>query len=145
MSIIQYIKNNQVNKIATELIEKSKNSLLLTMILNDEVNTVSSSYINLIRRKVEQGILVRRIGFGTKSDYKKALIPYREILSSKKFIFKHSPDFSSAQRLLISDKKEMLFAVYIKRKDKLVFYTKSKEIINGFVNYFNKIFDKIKT
>jgi len=139
MAIINFIPEKSILPTAFRLVEKSKKTLYLTMILKEELKTTSDEYLALIRRKILEGVLIKRIGFGSQEDYEKGLAQLGVRLS-KNFYFKHCPDLRKAQRLLISDKKEMIFAVYIDRKRKVVFYTRYKPLIRAFVAYFKEVF-----
>lgn len=138
MSLIKLIPKNSVLNTAINLINKSKKTLNMTMIMEDELNSFSPDYIRLLKSKIAKGVMIQRIGFGSKKQYQQALQQLSYLKLPKNFIFIYCPQIAIAQRLLISDEKEMLFAVYTDKKNKLVFYTKSKEVINGFLNYFNK-------
>lgn len=142
MSLIKLIPKKSVLNTAMNLIKKSKKSLIMTMIMNDELNSISSNYINLLKYKITEGIMIKRIGFGTKNQYQKALqqLLYSEL--PKNFIFVFYPNMSIAQRLLISDNKAMLFAVYIGIHSKMVFYSKNKFVIKGFIEYFKNVYKK---
>jgi sugar-specific transcriptional regulator TrmB len=143
MPIIKFIPENNVLKTAIRIVKKAKKTLFLTMLLEEEIKRLSPEYIKLIKKKVSEGLIVKRIGFGTKKEFEVALKQSRINKTAKNFLFKFCEDVKLYQRLLIADEKEMLFAVYIKQDQKNIFNTKSKEIIIGFVNYFNIIFDNI--
>ncbi len=140
MNIIKFIPKEKVAELGFALVKKARKNLRLTMIMSDELSTTASAYLKLLKRKIDQEIDIKRVGFGTKTEYLKA---YKQLgIVGKNFVFKHNPDMKQAQRLLISDEKEMLFAVYLNKTERLVFYTRSKPIINGFINYFNEIFNR---
>lgn len=135
--IIQYIPEEKVLKFAVNLIKKSKKTLHLTMIMRKELATTSKDYVDLLKRKTSQGVHISRIGFGTKKDYQKAKAQIGKKLP-KNFTFTYYPNLKLTQRMLIADEKEMIFAVYEKKK-RLVFYTKEPEIIKGFLNFYEKV------
>ncbi|HUW22331.1 MAG TPA: hypothetical protein VMW41_06745 [Candidatus Bathyarchaeia archaeon] len=109
------------------------------MMMKEELKAISDEYLGLIRRKIQEGVLIERIGFGSQKDYEKALVQLG-LRPFKNFYFKYCPDLRKAQRLLVSDKKEMIFAVYMDQEKKLVFYTKYKPLIRVFLAYFKEIF-----
>jgi hypothetical protein len=144
MSIIKFIPEEKVFKKALSLVKKAKKNLYLGMIMKEEVKNTSIEYLNLLKRKIKEGIKIKRIGFGNKKEYQKALEQLGLKALPKNFIFKQCSDHNKFQRLLIVDEKEMLFAAYLNSKNKIVFYTKCKPIIEGFIKYFQKVFDSSK-
>ncbi len=138
MGIIKNISKKQILQTALRLVGKSKKTLHLTMFMEEELYNSSQKYVRFLRKKISQGILVKRIGFGTKSQYKSALKQLGLIKLPKNFHFLYSIS-KNIQRLLISDKKEMLFAVYTGNRSKIVCFTKSHLIVKAFLNYFNNI------
>lgn len=144
MSLIKLVLENNVLALGMKLVKRAKKSLDLTMMLDDELTTTSKEYTNLLKKKINQGLEIRRIGFGDEKGYQKALKQLGFETLPDNFFFVLCSDTSLYQRLLISDKKKMLFAVYTDKNKKMVFYTKCKQIIDGFINYFNLIFCKTK-
>lgn len=152
--IIQYIPEEKVLEFAFQLIKKSKKSLYLTMIMREELMTTSKEYLDLLKRKILQGVFIRRVGFGNKKEFEKANKQLGFTNPSSNFKFRYYPDLQFAQRMLIVDKKEMLFAVYSNKfqrekfervytkNNRFVFYIRRPIIIKGFTNFFNEIFRK---
>lgn len=139
--LIQFIPKDKVLKTAIRLIKKSKKSLILTMIMDEEINSQSQNYINLLKKKINSKVIIKRIGFGNRNLYKKALGKFNFKIIPNNFLLKYCSNLN-IQRLLISDEKEMIFAVYTNKytNDKLTLYTKSRAIVNGFLKYFNETF-----
>lgn len=139
MTIIKFIPQSEVVDYGFKLVKKAKKSLYLTMIMKDELVSTPPEYLTLLKQKITQGLQIKRIGFGNKKDYHRSIeqIGYKHVPDN--FIFRYCNNINLAQRLLISDEKEMLFAVYKNKHQKAVFYTRSKPIIKGFLNYFKII------
>lgn len=144
MGIIKFIPENQVLPLALRLVRQSKKSLYLTMMMREELRSVSKDYLDTLREKIKQKIVVNRVGFGTKQEYKEALRLFEFKRIPPNFSFRYLPLTRESQRLLISDEKEMVFAVYLGKKKKLVFYTDYKPIIKAFLTYFKENFKKAK-
>ncbi len=140
MYIIKPVPTNKVAFFGYRLVKKAKSNLRLTMIIADELSTTSPEYLKLLKRKIAQGLDIKRIGFGPKNQCLKA---YKQLtVARNNFAFKCNPDMKLVQRLLIVDEKEMLFAVYQSKSEKSVFYTQSKPIIKGFANFFDDVFKR---
>jgi len=142
MGIIKFIPENQVLPLALRLVRKAKKSLNVTMMMGEELKATSKVYSTLFLRKIKEGIIVKRVGFGTKTEYQKALgtFPFRE--SPSNFLFGYAPLNKRSLRFLISDEKEMIFAVYKDKSNKIVFYVGYKPLIEAFLLYFNNIFKR---
>lgn len=139
MPLIQNIPEKKVLSTALQLVKRAKKSLFLTMIMKEEIQILSDPYMKLLRQKAQDGIGIKRIGFGTRKDYIIAMQQLKQYSLDQYIQFKHIFSLSKAQRMLIVDEKEMIFAVYTNKTDKLVFYTRYKTLVGVFVNYFTNL------
>lgn len=143
MRIIREINKNHVLRIAMKLVRESKKTVHGTMILKEETRNLSKEYFTLMNKKVSSGLRVKRIGFGTHKDFAIA----RQQLGYSSVIvrggFKLCSNTNLAQRMLIADKKKMIFAVYQSKDIKRVFYTENKFIVRGFLSYFDNLFSSL--
>ena len=137
---IQYVPKQKVLQKGMRLIQKSKRSLYLTMIMKLELRTTRKEYVDLIKRKISQGIVIKRIGFCTKREYEEAKKQMDLVFSPRNFQFKYFTK-GRVQRMLIADKKEMLFAICSKR-ERHVFFTKDALIIKSFLKLFDSIYSR---
>lgn len=136
--MIKIVDNkNIVEKVKKEL-EKAKREILATMLLQEEfISPLPASYHNLLRRKVKQGAILKRLGFGTRVEYAKIKERYK--IDSKNYFFRYRTDLSKYQRLLIIDREKLFF-----KAAETFFETQNKELINSFVKYFIKEFKEGK-
>ena len=142
MAIIKIIPGDQILSTAKNIVRSTKKQLLLTMLLDIELETTNSGYLKLLEQKHHQGIIIKIICFGTVRDYESALKKFK-FPKQQGYTTKLCSDINLAQRLLISDNKAMIFAVYTNNIDKVVCYTENRLIIKGFIDYFNRLFVKI--
>lgn len=124
------------------LVEKSvgqaKSEIVVTMLLCEEINhPLPSVYFNLLKKKVEDGITLKRLGFGRKEDYNK--IKQKIGIKRKNYIFKYISGESQYQRLLIIDRKKLYFGI-----NGLFFQGNYRPLIGVFLDYFNQYFRKGK-
>lgn len=140
--MIKLIPKNQVLKLAIKILKRTNYNLHLTMFMKEEIKKPSEKYNGILRKKILDGVAVKRIGFGNKIQYHKAIKQLNLPTTFNNFSFNYST-CKKRHRFLIADNKEMLFAVYLTTSYKLVFYTRSTSVITSFLSYFKAI-SKIK-
>lgn len=143
MKVISEVRDGDVFRVAFKLVSESRKTVHATMMLKEETRNLSKEYIALMKRKVSSGLLVKRIGFGKLKDFDIACqkLGYSPVKGSGGF--KMCSNINFAQRMLIADKKKMLFAVYKDNDAKQVFYTENKFIVRGFLRYFDNLFSSL--
>ena len=115
---------------AINLVSKSKNQILLTMNLDEEIsNPLPQIYLNKLQYKSNRGIHIVRLGFGKKQNFKK-LYEQKPKFNNFKFIFAGS--LKNYLRMIVVYREKAIF----KLEDK-VFYTDYKPLINSLIQLFN--------
>ncbi len=130
-------KKDIVNEVEKE-VRKAKKEILASMLLSEEVkNPLPVSYRNLLAKRIDKGVVLKRIGFGTREEYVKISKQYR--IESQKYFFRLEKDPSIYQRLLIIDRRKLFFKI-----DKTFFESDNQQLIDIFLDYFLKRFKKGK-
>ncbi len=134
--MIKSINKKKVVGCVRKKIKKAKKKIIATMLLSEEIkNPLPKSYHKLLQKKVQQGILVKRLGFGTKEEYNQINFMYK--FNSKNYIFKYETDINYYQRLIIIDGKLLFFGV-----EDMFFQSSYKQLIEAFLSYFSSVFKK---
>lgn len=132
------INKKDVLREVDKSVSKAKSEIVATMLLREEINhPLPVSYFDLLKKKVEDGIILKRLGFGRKEDYNK--IKQKIGIKRKNYIFKYISGESQYQRLLIIDRKKLYFGI-----DGLFFQGNYRPLIGVFLDYFNQYFSKGK-
>lgn len=136
--LFKLINKKEILKEVKKNVSLAREEILATMLLKEELeNPLPVSYFNLLRNKVNEGISLKRLGFGTKEEYNKVS---SKILSDKKnYIFRFTTKELDYQRLIIIDRKKMFFSI-----DNLYFMSIHKPLIKVFADYFGRNFEKGK-
>lgn len=136
--LFQIIQKKEILQQVKKAIFLARREILATMFLKEELrNPLPISYFNLLRKKINEGILLKRLGFGTKEDYNR--IKDRNKIESNNYEFRCIIQESKYQRLIVIDRKKLFFGV-----DGLYFASTHMPFIEVFVNYFNYNFKKGK-
>jgi hypothetical protein len=132
MKLYSQISKKQAIEFAKNLVIKAKKEIIATMNVDEEYShPLPESYHNLLAKKVGNGIMVTRYGFGSIRVFKKLQSHYPVI----RFLYVGKID--SYQRMLITDKKRGMFAVGNK-----FFYTDFVPLIESLVKYIKIIYNK---
>ena len=91
-------------------------------------------YALQLQTKLNEGISVKRLAFGSEEDFSKFTLVDRA--SGSSYTLKHVSG-GSYQRMLLVDKKELLFALDQDGKREF-FYTNCPSIVGVFLSYFQK-------
>ncbi|PJE63059.1 hypothetical protein COU88_01575 [Candidatus Roizmanbacteria bacterium CG10_big_fil_rev_8_21_14_0_10_39_6] len=137
--IISYVPETEVYSRAFQLLRECKNTLHLTMIMDKELDTPSTKYMQLLKKKIAMNIEVKRVGFGTKKQYGRAMRQLGYTTLPNNFRFKYTTDRKTVQRMFLVDSTKLLFAVYL-QDQRFVFYTRHKVLVQGFLTFFNMLF-----
>lgn len=136
--LFEQIDKKDILMIVRRNVSKAKKEIIVTMLLKEELkNPLHFSYFNLLKKKVNKGVFLRRLGFGRKEDYNK--IKDRNKIESNNYEFKYVVRESKYQRLIIIDGKKFFFGI-----DGLYFTSTYKPFIEVFMKYFSYNFKKGK-
>lgn len=136
--LFEQIEKKDILRIVKKNVSKAKKEILATMLIVEELsNPLPFSYFNLLKKKVNEGVFLRRLGFGRKEDYNK--IKERNRLEGNNYEFRYFIKESEYQRLIIIDGKKLFFGI-----DGLYFASTHKLFIEVFINYFSYNFKKGK-
>lgn len=129
------ISNRKVFAKAINLVGKAEKEILVTMDVDEErKRPLPQGYHNLIAKKCQEGVLVTRIGFGTKE----AFYALRRIHPRKpNFIFIYGGPARGYQRMLVVDKSAALC-----RLGDQNFCTKFKPFVQSLVIFFEILYNK---
>lgn len=134
--LIQSIDKKEIAKLVAKSIKDAHSEIVATMLLREEIlNPLPSSYHTLLKKKTEQGIQFKRLGFGIKKDY--VTIRRRIGLVNKNYIFKCNKDNSLYQRMIIIDRSKLFFGV-----ENSFYFSIHKPLIMVFLQYFSAFFQK---
>jgi len=134
--MIESINKKNIVRCVGKEVKKAKKEIFATMLLSEEIkNPLPNSYHALLQKKVQQGVLVKRLGFGTKEEYNQISFMYK--FNSKNYIFKYETDINYYQRLIIIDGKLLFFGV-----ENMFFQSSYKQLIEAFLSYFSSVFKK---
>lgn len=119
-------------------VKKAKREIVATMLLREErENPLPNSYHTLLKKKLKEGIRIKRLGFGTKEDYNK--IVKKIGVSKGNYLFKYIKEKNRYQRLIIIDQKKLFFGT-----NGLFFQSDYGPLIKVFLDYFTENFNKGK-
>lgn len=136
--IFKIISKKEILREVRRSVSLAKKEILATMLLREELrNPLPISYFNLLKKKVNEGVFLKRLGFGKKEDYNK--IKEKNKLESNNYEFRYIIQESEYQRLIIIDKEMIFFGI-----DGLYFTSIHNPLIKVFSNYFDHNFEKGK-
>lgn len=137
MLITQIKKGDVVNSVM-ENVRHAKKEVLATMLLSEEIiSPLPILYHRLLIQKINNGIVLKRLGFGRKEDYN--TIKDKIGITSEQYIFRYSAHVEEYQRLLIVDRKIIFFGV-----GQGFYSSVYAPIIKAFLNYFLDQFERGK-
>ena len=119
------VSKEEVLNFVHDLIEKSvSKSIWLTMRSDDD--PLPDWYFDLLRRKAEEGVKIRRIGFGNASFFE---TERRIHIVHPNYSFRFSN--SQYQRMLLVDRSKLLF-----KTAEGIWYTEDHDAISKYIRYF---------
>lgn len=133
---IQTVPKEEIVTLVTQAVKNAKQEILVTMLMSEEIaQPLPKSYRNLLKEKVKKGIVLQRLGFGSEEEYNsvKTLYP----IVSGKYTFRYLKNISEYQRLIVIDKKQLVFGV-----DGIFMRSEYQPLILVFIDYFFKHFRK---
>lgn len=132
--LFEKVNKNNILKEVKKSISQAKKEIMATMLLSEEIKKpLPISYFKLIKKKVNQGVTFKRLGFGAKEDYND--IKQKLVINGENYIFKYVTDEDKYQRLMMIDRKKLFFGI-----NGLFFESRYKPLIKIFLDYFMKYF-----
>lgn len=134
--LFQEVNKKDILKIVQKELGKGKKEILATMLLSKEFSSpLPASYHDLMKKKISEGVVIKRLGFGKRGEYTKI----KKILAmiSKNYQFRYSSQVDKYQRLLIIDRKILFFGIH-----GLFFQSTYKPLVQAFLQYFEGLFKK---
>ncbi len=116
-----------------EGIDGATSSVQMTMNLAEEIATpLPHRYHALLKDKLDKGVQITRVGFGTNGDFQ--IVQGRHDFSSSDFRFVHYPRTSEYQRMIMIDGRRIFF-----RTPDGFYTTGNPEVIKRFQDYFTTV------
>ena len=131
--MLQEIPLDEALGTAMNMVSSARASIRMTMRATEETeNPIPDAYFELLRQRIEEGVHVTRIGFGSQKEF--LLLEHRVKSDAPNYAF-YRTDESDYRRMLLVDGARLLFA---KDTDigRQVFYTEDSEIIRAYEQYF---------
>lgn len=130
-------KKNIVKDVMHE-IGTAQKEIIATMLLSEEIGQpLPKTYHSLLKKKLDEGVMIKRLGFGTREDYN--TIKHKYNYQSKQYSFRYRIKLSDYQRLLIIDKKRIFFKV-----GTIFLESSNRSIVAVFITFFKKQYKKGK-
>ncbi|MFH1252973.1 MAG: hypothetical protein V1664_01420 [Candidatus Uhrbacteria bacterium] len=141
MTTLREVPPDKILSTAFSLIRDAKTEILATMDFKEELaQPLPEEYFLLLKQKVFNGIILKRLGFGTKNEYTK--FATKKPLASKNYFLIHAKN-DDYQRMLMVDRNKMILAKNFKNQRKF-FFSDDPKCIKKYLDYFN-YYLKIKT
>lgn len=136
--MINILNKDEVVNVVKKKVGKAKKEILATMLLSEEIlSPLPDSYHALLVERVNSGVVLKRIGFGTKKDY--TIIKSKYLIESNRYKFKYITNIKKYQRMIIIDKQNLFFGV-----NGTFFHSAYKPLVIAFRKYFKDYFMKGK-
>jgi len=137
MYTLEEVKKTRILKKAMAIIKRARKEILATMALAEEERTpLPQEYFFLLNLKLRKGVIVRRLAFGSRRAFAKFKEKHREEFKKNNYKCRLVSPINY-RRMLISDRKELLYAEE-QRKGRRYWYSRSPIQIKKFLNYFEK-------
>ncbi len=112
----------------------------VTMQAGEEMrNPVRAEYYGLLEKKMEEGVQIIRVGFGSPAEF-------TVLMAQRPYIHSHHPNYTfrrvnnvGYQRMLMVDDSRMMFRVY-EQDIPRVYYTEDEETIRQYLDSFSTHF-----
>lgn len=138
MSTPKKVKTSNILQKVIDIVKLAKQEILATMDLNEELEKpLSAEYFSLLNKKMQEGVVVKRLAFGTDVDFK--------TFNNKNDI--HSENYECVltgsenyKRMILIDQK-YLFFVEETEGGRNFFFTTEKKCIKKFLDYFSCEFE----
>lgn len=135
MSTLKEVNTSNILQKAMSIIRSAKQEILVTMDLAEEITKpLPLEYFSLLNEKMKMGIRMKRLAFGSISDFR--IITQRHKVTNKNYKCTLAAT-KNYQRMLLVDNKYLLFTIDDKNKRRF-FYTIDPQYIKKFSQYFRK-------
>lgn len=135
--LFEQIDKKDILTIVKKNVSMAKKEILATMLLREELSSpLPPAYFNLLKKKVNEGVFLKRLGFGRKEDYNNIKSKHN---SKNNYKFRYNTQESKYQRLIIIDRKKLFFG-----NSGMFFQSTYKPLIKVFLDYFFEYFRKGK-
>ncbi len=136
MNTLQEIKKANIKKKVMYQIKKAKQEILVTMdIAEEKYSPLPVEYFLLLEKKMKEGIKIKRVLFGPKSECTSFIIGMKKLSSSFTGKYTKSKNY---KRMILIDQE----VLYIKNsQDEKYYVTHNEKIIKSYLIYFNKFLD----
>lgn len=135
--IIRVVSTDEIVATVTKAIVSATTEILATMLMGEELlHPLPEKYHKLLSAKVREGIVLRRLGFGSRDEYNRLANRY---LQHDAFEFKYQEKISRYQRMICVDGRVLFFGT-----DGVFLATTYKPLIDVFKTYFIGEFEKTK-
>ncbi len=139
MSTLQEVSTSAILKKALSIIQSAKVEVLVTMDLAEELaKPLPEEYFLQLQQTLNEGVSVKRLAFGSDSDFKKfnsrqvfTGLNYKCVLSRLHFY----------RRMMLVDRSLLMFAVEREGKRRF-FFTQDKNVITAYLDYFVELLEK---
>lgn len=106
-SLILEVDSGNIVSLVKETVGRAKTEILATMHLDQEITSpLPTVYHQLLERKMSEGVILRRLGFGTRKDFEQVEGLYAS--NSDNYDFRLHEDVDAYQRMIIVDKEQLL-------------------------------------
>jgi hypothetical protein len=136
MSTQSEISTNDIISRAMSIVADAKYEILATMDLAEELaNPLPNEYFFLLQEKMNQGVNLNRLAFGTKEEF----VQFQKNQPSRPEYACHLAKKGDYRRMLLIDRKELMFATS-DSPEKKFFFTEEQKTIERYLKYFFKLF-----
>ena len=122
-----------------DVVRSAGQEIVATMDLNEELEKpLSVEYFSLLRKKMQEGVVVKRLAFGTKANFE--IFNNRNDTGGKNYtcVLAKSKNY---KRMILIDRKYLFFAKETKT-GRNFFFTTEKKRVEQFFDYFSCEFQK---
>jgi hypothetical protein len=134
---VSIIPADRIREEVMEAVSQAEREINMSMLLSEEVeegkDRLPDSYHKLLADKLSEGVVIHRLGFGSRQDFKQ--INERLRWEYDNFVFSHIPNASWYQRFIMIDKKKLFFfadSSYVKTENKQII-----EVLDTYIRDFS--------
>ena len=130
------IASSDIVSVAMRLVGSAQHTIEATMDISEEIKRpLPGSYFGLLKSKMDEGVMVVRVGFGSQKDflYVQAKMPIHA-----QYVCKHFLDIKKYKRMLLIDSSFLLYALETKM-GRRYYYTVNPCKIAEYRHYFQQI------
>ena len=117
------------------IVRSARKEILATMDLTEEIERpLPSGYFLLLQKKLMEGVVIKRLAFGTQSNFEIFNRKHNTPHENYQCILAATENY---RRMLLVDHQQLLFALD-KGGKRRFYYTEDTQYIKKFVKYFQK-------